>query len=81
MIIVFLTSTVVVTIEGLKTYEKKSMGFDVFNYKLYDSENFIVDSGSVFLNDLAIEDKFREEITFYDLIPGEIYTIEFTDYK
>ena len=45
----FLTSTVLVTIEGFKTYEKNSMSFDVFNYKLYDSENFMIDSGAFFL--------------------------------
>ncbi len=81
----FLASSVIVTIEGIKTYEKDYMGYDlsmdVLNYKLYDSENFMVDSGSVFLNDLAKDDKFREDIVFYELIPGETYTIKFEDYK
>ena len=80
------TPTLTVTISGTKTYSNNnsifSSGYDVISYKLYDSENYMVDSGSVYLNSLNQGDKFKDEsIIIYDLIPGEIYTLKFAEYE
>ena len=70
------------TIAGTKTYSNENVYFrsnyDVISYKLFDSGGFVVDSGSVYLDSLSQGDKFKDEsIVFYDLIPGEMYTLEF----
>ena len=70
------TPTLTVTISGTKTYSNNnqyfSSAYDAISYKLYDSENYMVDSGSVYLNSLNQGDKFKDEsIIIYDLIPGE----------
>ena len=80
------TPTLTVTISGTKTYSNNnsifSSGYDVISYKLYDSENYMVDSGSVYLNSLNQGDKFKDEsIIIYDLIPGETYTLELAEYE
>ena len=42
----------------------------------------MVDSGNVYLNSLNQGDKFKDEsIIIYDLIPGETYTLKFTEYE
>ena len=78
--------TLTVTISGTKIYSNNnsyfSSGYDVISYKLYDSENYMVDSGNVYLNSLNQGDKFKDEsIIIYDLIPGETYTLKFTEYE
>ena len=80
------TPTLTVTISGTKTYRNNNLyftsGYDVISYKLYDSENYMVDSGSVHLNSLNQGDKFKDEsIIVYDLIPGETYTLKLTEYE
>ena len=80
------TPTLIVTISGTKTYSNNnsifSSGYDVISYKLYDSKNYMVDSGSVYLNSLNQGDKFKDEsIIIYDLIPGETYTLELAEYE
>ena len=80
------TPTLTVTISGTKTYSNNnqyfSSSYDVIGYKLYDSENYMVDSGSVYLNSLNQGDKFKDEsITIYDLVPGETYTLKLVEYE
>lgn len=76
------TPKLTVTIAGTKTYSNENIYFrsnyDVISYKLFDSGGFVVDSGSVYLDSLSQGDKFKDEsLVFYDLIPGEMYTLEF----
>ena len=68
-----------ISIAGTKTYGNSS-SYDIFGYKLYDSHGYMVSSGSIFLSHLEKGDKFKDEtIYFYDAVPGEAYTIKFTD--
>lgn len=54
--------------------------YDNFGYKLYDSQGYMVKSGSIYLSDLEAGDKFKEKtIEYYDAVPGEAYTIKFVD--
>lgn len=71
---------VTVTILGKKTYSGSSLyaGMDNFEYQLCDSEGYAIKNGSVYLDDLNSGDKFKDDsINFYDLIPGEKYTLKF----
>ena len=69
-----------ITIFGQKTYSgPQDMGYDHVAYKIYDSENYMVESGTVYLNGLGEGEKFRDDsLTIYDLMPGETYTISFS---
>lgn len=64
-------------IKGKKTYESSSFSLNDFSYKLYDSDGYLVDSGSILLDtELAVGDKFKDSsTTIYDLTPGETYTL------
>ena len=76
------TSTLKITIAGEKTYGKENPALDMLSYKIYDSEGYVVDSGTVFLNDLSEGDKFKDDsIVVYDAVPGETYTIAFSEYS
>ena len=68
-----------ISIAGTKTYGTNST-YDMFGYKLYDSQGYMVKSGSISISNLEQGDKFKgETITFYDAVPGESYTIKFTE--
>lgn len=73
------TYYVIFNIAGEKTYGNN--GYVYINYKLYDSENYIVESGSFMTDKLSLGDKFKNmEETIYDLEPGT-YRLEIVDYK
>lgn len=64
-----------ITITGEKTNGSNS-GYDMISYKLYDSENYLVDSGDVYLSSLNVGDKFKDDsIVIYEVTPGESYTL------
>ena len=72
-----------VTVSGVKTYGKASSYslYDIISYKLYDDEGYMVDSGSLYLDNLNEGDKFRDNsIVFYDVVPGKAYTLKFEEY-
>lgn len=76
-------STVKILVSGEKTAESSDfpISIDMIGYKLYDSEEYLVDSGWISLeNGLSAGDKFRAEHTIYHLIPGETYTLSLSDY-
>ncbi|MBP3919190.1 MAG: hypothetical protein J6I50_08470 [Clostridia bacterium] len=67
-----------ITVFGEKTYDKSGSysAYDIIEYKLCDSEGYIINSGSVFLDSLREGDKFKDDsIIIYDLIPGETYEL------
>ena len=65
---------------GTKTYVTGNLSYDIISYKLYDSEGYVVESGDLFLDGLSEGDRFKDDsIVIYDAIPGEVYTIVFTE--
>lgn len=71
-----------VTVFGTKTYGKQNLmsGYDIISYKLYDSEEYMVDSGNIYLDSLGEGDKFKNDsIVIYDIIPGESYKLIFSN--
>ena len=70
---------------GEKTYDcdgNRATNGCNFGWKLYDSEGYLIDSGTVFISDLQVGDKFRGEVGYaFDCIePGVSYKIVITDY-
>ncbi len=56
--------------------------YDMFNYKLYDSEGYMLKSGTIFVDSLDVGDKFRDDsLRLYDITPGEQYTLKFSNYE
>ena len=70
-----------ITFSGEKI-DGRSSTYDTITYKLYDSDGYLVDSSNVYLSSLSVGDKFKDDsITIYDVVPGENYTIQFTEYR
>lgn len=70
-----------ITISGEKTYGADSSGYDIIGYKLYDSDDYIVDSGIIYLSKLSAGDKFKDSSTvIYDITPGMSYVLKLTEY-
>ena len=67
---------------GEKTYGKDKSAYDVVSYKLYDSNGYLIDSSNIYLSSLGTGDKFKEDsIVVYDIVPGETYSIQFSEYN
>ena len=76
------TSQLKFTVTGIKTFGNTNSVYDMVSYKIYDSNNYMVDSGNLYLSSLSQGDKFKDDsIVVYDVIPGETYTIKFSDYS
>ena len=76
------TSQLKITVLGIKTYGSANSSYDMISYKIYDSNNVMVDSGNLYLTTLSINDKFKDDsIVVYDVVPGETYTIKFSEYS
>ncbi len=76
------TSQLKITVEGIKTYGSANSTYDMISYKIYDSKDFMVESGNIYLMSLSQGDKFKDDsIVVYDVVPGENYTIKFSEYS
>lgn len=76
------STTLTIVISGEKTGgQSGSYSYDTFGYKLYDSEDYLIDSGHVIIGtELSVGDKFKSEDNYiYDITPGETYTLVLTD--
>lgn len=70
-----------ITLTGQKTYGNNS-GYDIIAYKLYDSEEYLIDTGMVYLRSLDNGDKFKDDsIVIYDIVPGETYYLKLIEYS
>lgn len=72
-----------VMISGVKTYSRSDSmsGYDLISYKLYDSEEYMVTSGDIYLDSLVEGDKFKDDsIVIYDITPGETYRMTLGEY-
>lgn len=69
-----------ITLSGKKIQGDDASGYDIIGYKLYDSDDYLVDSGSVYLSALSEGDKFKDSsIIVYDVIPGTTYVLKLTE--
>lgn len=72
-----------ITVFGVKTYGRQDSmpNCDVIRYKLYDSGEYMVASGSIYLDSLDQGDKFKDDsVVIYDIIPGETYRFILSEY-
>ena len=68
-----------ITLVGEKTLGE--YGYSTIEYKLTDSEGYVVDSGTMISDKLAKGDKFKNwKESFYSLSPGE-YKLQLYDNK
>ncbi len=77
------SSQMKITISGAKIYEKPDSmpSYDMISYKLYDSEEYVVTSGDIYLDSLDQGDEFRDDsIVIYDITPGETYKLVLSEY-
>lgn len=77
-------ATLAIVISGEKTGGKSSAySYDKFSYKLYDSEEYLVDSGQVLIGTgLGVGDKFKSDDNYINgITPGETYTLVLTDFE
>lgn len=76
------TSTLKITVAGTKTYGGSNSSYDMVSYKLYDSQNYVVESGHLYIKSISAGDRFKDDsISIYDITPGETYTIVFSEYS
>jgi hypothetical protein len=74
-----LLSGLEISIAGAKTYGSNASR-EIIGYKLYDSQGYMVKTGSITLSNLEQGDRFKDKtITFYDAVPGESYVIRFSE--
>lgn len=67
-----------ITFTGSCTYNASGSGQSSsmkIGWKLYNSEGYVVDSGTAYTESVAMGEKFRETINVYYLTPGETYTL------
>lgn len=69
-----------ITVTGTKTYGDASSLYDCISYKVCDEEGYVVDTGTIYLDELSNGDKFKNDsIVIYDIEPGKKYTITFSE--
>ena len=65
----------------MKTFGS-NYGYDKIACKLYDSDEYLIDTGTVYLKSLDNGDKFKDNsIIIYDVTPGETYSLRKEKYK
>lgn len=69
-----------IRIYGEKTSGKNSI-YDIISYKLYDIEGYMIDAGNVILRFLEEGDKFKEDISLYNIEPNKTYILKFSEYE
>lgn len=73
-----------ITVFGVKLYGKSDSipSYDMLSYKLYDSEEYMITSGNIYLYSLSQGDKFKDDsIVIYDITPGETYRLILSEYS
>lgn len=74
--------TITITGEKKSGSSNSGSGYDIISYKLYDSANYMVDSGNIYLSSLSAGDKFKDDtVVIYDVTPGESYTFQLSEYS
>ena len=72
----YLPDQAVIVLQGEKI--RGSGTYDSFDYKLYDSDEQLVDNGIVMLSGLSEGERFEDDsLMLFDLVPGERYTLRF----
>lgn len=71
-------------ITGEKTYDSKGNNYSrscKIGWKLYDSEGYVIQDGTVYTTSLQVGEKFKDrETRIYDVItPGEQYRLVFSN--
>lgn len=78
------SNKIILYFTGTKTYDKSGNDYSricAVGYKIYDSEGYVVETGTYYTDQIKVGDEFRDdaEPIFFDVLPGETYTIELID--
>lgn len=72
----YLPDQAVIVLQGEKIHGSGT--YDSFDYKLYDSDEQLVDNGIVMLSGLSEGERFEDDsLMLFGLVPGERYTLRF----
>ena len=78
-------SEMIIKFEGVKTADvdgNNNSDSCIFSWKLYDSDNYVIDSGNVFTSNLVVGEKFKDEKEYiYNIKAGEKYRLQISDYE
>lgn len=76
-------NTMYIYFSGEKVYDREGDNYSrssSIGYKIYDSEGYVIDSGTAYITALKVGDKFKDEVEYiYNITLGESYTIELLD--
>ena len=73
-----LTPSISFTVYGEKLSGSDNITYDSIGYKLIDSAGYTVDTGTIMFSSSHTGEKFKDDsIYFYNVIPGETYTLLF----
>lgn len=78
----YYTDYLFVEVSGTCTYTSNPNSFITIKYKLYDSNNVVVDSGDIYTPDVDVGDKFVAKARIYgdsNLKSGETYRFVLVD--
>ena len=64
-------------VKMLANYAEATSVSSSIGYKLKNSDGVIVDSGTIYISQMAVGETAKADKTFYDLEPDETYTLEF----
>ena len=74
----YLPDQAVIVLQGEKIRGRGA--YDSFGYKLYDSDEQLVDNGIVMLSELSEGERFEDDsLILFGLIPGERYALRFVE--
>lgn len=78
-------SCMTIYFEGVKTADvngNNNSDSCIFGWKLYDSDNYVIDSGNVFTSDLVVGEKFKDEKAYiFNIKAGGKYRLQISDYE
>lgn len=64
-----------------KTYENVENTPCAFNWKLYDSSDLLIDSGSITNYTASIGEQFKESFAIFETLDSKSYTLVFEDFE
>ncbi|MDD6094922.1 MAG: hypothetical protein PUC29_04170 [Clostridia bacterium] len=77
------TPVLKIIVSGTKIFGgSDSLSYDMVSYKLYDSQDCVIETGQLYIHSISNGDKFKDDsIIIYDITPGETYKIVFSEYS
>lgn len=75
---------IVLYVSGEKTYDVDGANgthAGHIRYKLYDQDGYVQETGTIYMDDYSVGDKFRDKEEYIYSVPAGHYRLELSDYK